>query len=201
MTHSQLQESGTKHHPCITRRNQVPKVDRMYPETKGPQARPSNTRTLAWGTSFWFAGHGGPRDSLKLYITDAFLNHFLGIEGKTLLLKIPSIWDIGLREFGIDVILKPPSWGLAFRILLGSIEAAKRGTQSIMMPINHQVTNMIGCPKGGNSGTHLVIDGLSLDLNHGLLNREILPVTRTLTNYPWLLRSWILWHSLLLTLY
>lgn len=76
------------------------------------------------------------------------------------MLKIPSIWDIGLREFGIDVILKPPPRGLAFRILEVSIEAAKRGTQSIMMPINHQVTNVIGCHKGGNSGTHMVIDGL-----------------------------------------
>ena len=76
------------------------------------------------------------------------------------MLKIPSIWDIGLKEFGIDVILKPPPRGLAFRILEVSIEAAKRAMQSIVIPINHQVTNMIGCPKGVSSGTHLVIDDL-----------------------------------------
>jgi hypothetical protein len=40
-------------------------------------------------------------------LPDAFLNQLLGIEDKILLLKIPNIWDIGLREFGIDVTLKP----------------------------------------------------------------------------------------------
>lgn len=60
-----------------------------------------------------------------------------------------------LREFRLDVTLKPLPRGQAFIILAGALEAAKEGEQSIVIHINHKMTNMVGCPKVFESGTHI----------------------------------------------
>lgn len=66
-----------------------------------------------------------------------------------------ALGTMGLRDVGLDVTLKPPPWGQAFIILAGALEAAKAGEQSIVIPINHKMTNMVGCPKVLDSGTHI----------------------------------------------
>lgn len=102
------------------------------------------------------------------------------------------------RESGLDLTPKPPSPGLAFTVLEGDIQAAKKGKVSVVlpavMPMDHH----------GNRGQDSALEVHYWYLNHGchkqvskwtyssLSRREILLGPVNLAYYLWLVPSEIM---------
>lgn len=144
-THPKPQELGNKPCPFLTWNEPSPQRRQDITWNQRFPSQTLNTITLAWELSFESLVMGASDTPKTIWTNAASLGHFPGIKGKVLLLKTPSTWDMKFRKFGLDVALQQPSRRLAFIILAGTIEAANRGKQSIMMSVNHQVTIMVGC--------------------------------------------------------
>lgn len=71
-----------------------------------------------------------PRDSENIKMISTAPGCLLEMEAWSLLLKTPCIPDTGLRGPELYLTLKPPSWGLAFRVPEGTCKIPKEGLNS-----------------------------------------------------------------------
>lgn len=68
-----------------------------------------------------------PRDSENIKIISTALGCLPEMEARSLLLKTPCLPDTGPREPELDLTLKPPFWGLAFRVPERTSKILKEG--------------------------------------------------------------------------
>ena len=69
-------------------------------------------------------------------------------------MKLPMKWDMGLLRIRAGCDTKTISMRANFIVLAYAIEAVKRDKHSIVMPIKHKMTNIVGHQKGCSTGTH-----------------------------------------------
>ena len=64
-------------------------------------------------------------------------------------------WDMGLLRIRAGCDTKTSSLRTSFIVLAYAIEAVKRDKHSIVMPIKHKMTNIVGHLKGCNTGAQI----------------------------------------------